>query len=40
MGSEIPKLKSRIDRLAKEATHLAALQRTQEKEAKKASKKK
>lgn len=40
MGKEIPGLKSRAERLAKEASHLASLERMQEKEAKKASKKK
>lgn len=40
MGKEIQGLKSREDRLAKEASHLASLERMQEKEAKKANKKK
>ena len=38
MGEQIPLLKSRADRLAKEASQLAALQRSQEKEVKKATK--
>jgi hypothetical protein len=39
MGKEIPVLKSRGQRLEKEAAHLASLERSQQKEAKKASKK-
>lgn len=38
MAAEIPSLKSRAERLAKEAAHLEALERSKDKEAKKASK--
>jgi hypothetical protein len=38
MAAEIPGLKSRADRLAKEAAQLSALERSKEKEAKKAAK--
>ena len=40
MAAEIPTLKSRAERLAKEAAQLEALERTKDKEAKKASKSK
>ena len=38
MAAEIPDLKSRAERLNKEAAQLAALERSKEKEAKKAAK--
>lgn len=38
IAAEIPGLKSRAERLAKEAAQIAALERSKEKEAKKATK--
>jgi hypothetical protein len=40
MGAQIPALKSRAERLVREAAQKAAFEKVQEKEAKKANKKK